>query len=156
MKLVFLDIDGVLNAFNSESERDFTPAGLSAQGIQWLSEINEKTGAEVVICSTWRKTHTVDWFQGIFESKGWRRAKIFGLTPSLPSLDKTKHNAFRGNEVEAFITLIEGMGIVIESHVIFDDGTDYHDHQPLILIDGQFGIQREHIDRAIKVLTTHE
>ncbi len=147
IKLVFLDIDGVLNSFNSDNEHDFTPAGLFSKGILWLEEIYEKTEAQVVICSTWRGAYSINYFKGMFAAKGWFRPKIYGLTPKLSS-------AFRGSEVEAYIRNLYELDISVYSYVIFDDGSDYFDYQPLIHIDGQIGIQETHIDKALMMLGT--
>ncbi len=150
IKLVFLDIDGVLNSFDSDDERDFTPAGLSTKGIKWLEEIYEKTGAMIVISSTWRGAHSVDWFKGAFAAKGWFRPEIFGLTPKLPN------TSFRGSEIEKYMRVLYDSEMVVDSYIIFDDGKDFFDYQPLIHIDGQKGIQRHHIDEALVILRKGE
>ena len=46
MKVIFLDIDGVLNT-NSDKE-------ISTDKLKFLSELVSKTGAEVVLSSSWR------------------------------------------------------------------------------------------------------
>ena len=52
LKLIFLDIDGVLLPFNS-SEDTFSKTALNV-----LNEIVKQTNAEIVLSSTWRMDET--------------------------------------------------------------------------------------------------
>lgn len=47
MKIIFLDIDGVLNYENSKSK-------VEEEKVKLLKEIVDKTGAEIVLSSDWR------------------------------------------------------------------------------------------------------
>lgn len=54
MKVIFLDIDGVLNTPSSES-RCGEYVGIDDEKVKKLKKIVEKTKAEIVLISTWKK-----------------------------------------------------------------------------------------------------
>ena len=54
MKVIFLDIDGVLNTPSSES-RCGEYIGIDDEKVKILKKIVEKTKAEIVLISTWKK-----------------------------------------------------------------------------------------------------
>lgn len=54
MKAIFLDIDGVLNTPSSES-RCGEYIGIDDEKVEKLKQIVEKTKAEIVLISTWKK-----------------------------------------------------------------------------------------------------
>ena len=54
MKVIFLDIDGVLNTPSSES-RCGEYIGIDDEKVEKLKKIVEKTKAEIVLISTWKK-----------------------------------------------------------------------------------------------------
>lgn len=53
MKIIFLDVDGVLNSIDSE-DHFHCFIGLDYSGIKLLREIVDATGAEIVLVSTWK------------------------------------------------------------------------------------------------------
>ena len=53
MKIIFLDIDGVLNCKYTKEEIFFFPF-VSPKKIELLKQLIERTGAKVVLSSTWR------------------------------------------------------------------------------------------------------
>ena len=62
MKIIFLDIDGVLNAFNDFDEMflEFQLTGvkkvvIDINKVLRLKEIIDKTGAKIVLISSWKK-----------------------------------------------------------------------------------------------------
>ena len=54
MKVIFLDIDGVLNTTSSES-RCGEYIGIDDEKVEKLKKIVKKTKAEIVLISTWKK-----------------------------------------------------------------------------------------------------
>ena len=115
--IIFLDIDGVLNHelhYREKSQKDrmdevgYPECDLSESSMVHLNRIIEKTGADVVISSTWRKSHSSDELQELLESVGFK-GKIVGRTPSL-SLKITavipkNLTVPRGCEIKAWIDL---------------------------------------------------
>ncbi len=55
MKVIFLDIDGVLNSAAYDRVRDWrTLSAIDESRLPLLKEIADKTGAKIVLSSTWR------------------------------------------------------------------------------------------------------
>lgn len=83
MKVLFLDIDGVLNSVgfrpeNPKGVRDW----LNEENVRRLRLLVESTGARIVVSSSWRLTTLVEELSSALESKG-ARVEIVGVTPSL-------------------------------------------------------------------------
>ena len=129
MKIIFLDIDGVLNSLSHDVVLDMTnPPQIDAEkmnrwNINLLRLLVEKTGASIVISSTWRKdprhidknspdTEKIQVFKNHFSYHGWENAPVIGLTPNL--------SGFRGEEVAVWLDNNQ-----VESYVILDDDTDF-------------------------------
>ena len=134
MKIIFLDIDGVLNSFrHSEYEIKIkkikTPylLGIDQTALGILKKIVDETGANIVISSTWRKGKTVEFFVGLFEGLGWKNAPILSCTATVG------HDGNRGREI---LEWIEGARRKKEiSYIVIDDETsDMQDiHKSLII-----------------------
>lgn len=59
MKIIFLDVDGVLNSIDSE-DRFQCFIGLDYSGIKLLREIVDATSAKIVLVSTWKLSWNKD------------------------------------------------------------------------------------------------
>ena len=56
MKILFLDIDGVLNSRAYDCRRNWNDkTNIDETRLPLVKEIVEKTGAEIVLTSTWRR-----------------------------------------------------------------------------------------------------
>ena len=134
MKLIFLDIDGVLGHFGSDGE--FDPACIAR-----LSALAEQTGAGIVIASSWREMYTPPEMQEILEQHGFT-GQVVGETPTLLGLP-------RGEEIRAYV---EAAGDV-EAYVILDDNPDLApvaDHA--VMIDDFVGLSDADVKAAADVL----
>ena len=74
MKIIFLDIDGVIYPFN-EPDKLFLFEGrfserLNQKSIKVLNAIIKQTDCEIVITSDWRRHYTLEELQFIFKSNG--------------------------------------------------------------------------------------
>ena len=118
MKIVFLDIDGVLNCEGSRS-RCVGYRGIDDKKVENLAKIVKATGAEIVLISTWKE----DWRktdksrQGMMANYLDKKLKKQGLT----ALDKTrdyvgKRHLSRGEGILDYLMRNEA-----ESYVILDD-----------------------------------
>jgi hypothetical protein len=117
MKVIFLDIDGVLNnqpwLAEQRSFKNFCPAN-----VEMLNFIIRATGAKIVISSNWRM-YPYD-LPALFKAQGVI-GEIVGYTP----LPAQTHNgilcaSLRGNEINAWL---KESG-PIERYIILDDGDD--------------------------------
>lgn len=156
MKVIFLDIDGVLNNMNTrETFEDFI--FVSDDKILLLKQIVDATGAKIVLSSSWRA--------------GWRAkdrnprcasddvrlfdALVYKLDEyGLALLSYTPHFWHRGKEIDSWLKTWDGE--TIESFVILDD-MDIKEFEPnsdrLIQTDICEGLTEKHVEQAIKLLS---
>lgn len=152
MKVIFLDIDGVLNCKSSKS-RCGVYIGIDSDKVVRLREIVDATSAKIVLSSSWR----TDWFKDADANTECgryidRKLKREGLV----ILDKTGRDIYdrRRKEIENWME-----GKDIEAYVILDD-LDYNwgysecvNHWVETTFsrdDG--GLQAEHVAKAIEIL----
>jgi len=119
MKIIFLDIDGVLNVY-CES-RDEYGCCFHSHLVENLRILIEQTGAKIVIISTWR-------FSGLEIIKEmWEKrnlpGEVVGITPNFMIQHGT--TLCRGKEIDSYLENHPE----IENYVILDDDTDMEEHQ---------------------------
>ena len=162
-KIIFLDIDGVLNTerwhcqtasneLQDEYGYKFDPVAVTN-----LSKIIEETGADIVISSSWK-------FMGLSKMrKMWKDRKlpgnVIGITPNTVSdefllnvdLDNMDIMAIRGQEVKEWLMLNKNE---ITNYVILDDMNDILQEQEshFVWIDPEVGITTENVEQAIMML----
>ena len=118
MKVIFLDIDGVLNSVQSsigEGGKSYDYEGLSRTGVGLLEKLCELTGAKIVVSSTWRSDgHEA--IAGAFAVCGWRSIimskTVVGTTPHLSKA--------RGHEIQNWLESTPSAS----NYVIIDDDSD--------------------------------
>jgi hypothetical protein len=161
-KLVFLDIDGVLNSEifyreKSQSER-YKEVGLplcdiDPRGIKELNKIVQETGAKIVISSTWRKGETIESIQKILDSAGFK-GKVIGLTPVL-QYKGSSQTVPRGCEIHHWLgkyrDKLELPWNKIVKYVIIDDDSDmlWWQRENMFIVDGYCGLT---INSAYKII----
>lgn len=114
MKVIFLDIDGVLNTIKTK-QRWNGFIGMNPVAVKRFNKLVEDTNAEVVLSSTWRR------------DKNWRKVmRRNGLT--MKFLDRTifMPGKIRGLEIKHWLDRHE-----VEKYVILDDDTDMLPDQTL-------------------------
>ena len=107
MKILFLDIDGVLN---NEVILKNAPhcEVLDATNVQQLNHIIAQTGAKVVVSSAWRQGRTIKQLQEVLEHDGFV-GEVIGKTPRLLA-------GVRGDEIMSWIeTGTAQYGVDVES-----------------------------------------
>jgi hypothetical protein len=154
MKIIFLDIDGVLN--NKESAklkkvsipecpcwygREVHP--FDKRCVERLNIITDLTGAKIVVSSTWRLMFEqapqvlVEHMQ-----KMGVTGEVIGQTP--------RGSGFRGEEIQTWLDEHKD----VEQFVIIDDDTDMlHLFSHLVQTRTTMGIEDEDVDKAITMLT---
>lgn len=124
MKVLFLDIDGVLNSvkFMQKVVRrsliaDETTIDKAACELL-QSFIAKHSDLVVVISSSWRQFHSLDQLKEILQGYGIDSSKIVGQTPVIP-------NTIRGEEIKSWLrTQFLKSNFPVTSIVILDDDTD--------------------------------
>ncbi|MCG8576836.1 MAG: HAD domain-containing protein [Flavobacteriales bacterium] len=100
MRLLFLDIDGVLNSdlwYKSEQcKKQQEPLNhFDPKNVSILNNLVKKTEAKVVITSTWRNNHSQEDLKQILKAAGLK-IEIVGFTPDLR---RNQDFVIRGNEI---------------------------------------------------------
>lgn len=162
MKLIFLDIDGVLNnAHTRENYEDYT--FVEDSKIELLKQIIDATGAQVVLTSTWR----YGWYatENVSEPTPSEKQDIrlfYAFRKKLQEfgielLSYTEDFGFRGEEIDKWLS--DWDGEPIESFVILDD-LDAWELQPyadrLVHTAFSVGLTEQHVRRAIELLNREE
>lgn len=163
MRLLFLDIDGVLNSKNWQSslpaeelsDRIQTKDLFDPKAVSRVNTIIAATQADVVISSTWRLVLEWEKLVGLLQ-KNKLGGNIIGRTPCKMS------NYNRGIEIKWFLDgLVEqegydpgtGKELTLGGMVILDDGGDMFSlNHRLVRTSWDWGIQDRHIDQAIDLL----
>ena len=144
-KLVFLDIDGVLNCDLSISQLGtrykFWPASIKA-----LNEFLLESDARVVISSTWREHWTLSEIASALESAGLRSGRVVGKT--------CVSGGERGIEIDSWL---KSVPYPVESFVILDDKDDMAMHRNrLIQVDSRSGLSTRDVRQAIGLLAPNK
>ncbi len=161
MKIIFLDFDGVLNHEifyqkrmddGMENYPPYPLCEIDPKNIQVLNFIIEKTGAKIVISSTWRHGRTIEELQNILNYHGFE-GEIISITPSFRD-----DCSLRGNEILQWIKdskeLIGSDYHEFENYVILDDDSDmlYWQRNNFIHVDRYVGLTINDAYVAIKML----
>lgn len=129
MKLIFLDIDGVLNNMFDGYKADLFNTSLpnhyiNKNNLEVLRYLTESTKANIVISSSWRKNSSIinqdlkenekiNEFVKIFANYGWDNAPIVGIAPN--------YSGFRGIEIALFLDKFNKN----IDYIILDDDSDF-------------------------------
>jgi hypothetical protein len=171
MKIIFLDIDGVLNplhymnalykmwkaSFGQLKSKDDYGDLFFDQNCDALRKIIEATGAKIVISSTWRK----EGMQHLLDMWKHRNlpGEIIGLTPTEQDLVNSGKFQFldevcRGDEIKFWIEAFNFNG----NYIIIDDTKDMLKEQEPFFIktNSYFGLSEKEADQAIKILNYEE
>jgi len=165
-KLIFLDIDGVLNSeeyFLSEAYKKETSAmsdamialveyntHLDHKAIQLLNNLIDKSGANVVLSSTWRIINTPEQMTKMLQDRG-ATFKVIDRTPVL--YGKVNDRIPRGKEIKAYL---KSLKVQPDSFVILDDNNDMLElKNRLVLTRYATGLTIEDVEKALNILNTY-
>jgi len=144
MKIIFLDIDGVLNSRKCSEEKHFKGSvQICPELIQNLNRIIRETGAGIVVTSTWR-------LAGLAKIR--RRLKIVGVEGKIIGITPDTYFS-RGMEI-SFWECECPKKYISDNYVILDDYDDFFDYQKQYLVrtDSSVGLSEKNADRAIEIL----
>ena len=134
MKVIFLDIDGVLNCEKTPNPRKF-PYVVDKKLLARLQKLLERTGAKVVLSSSWRLDPI-----GLFAAKHWR-VPFMDVCPDMPKRS-------RRDEVLMWIAHHPN----VSRYAIIDDEDDELDELPLFQPSCKTGITVEIVKGVEKYL----
>ena len=149
MKVIFLDIDGVINSEDYTIYRYYgkkfdLDEFIDERPVTLLNYIIKKTGAKVVLSSSWRcdVPETLERLK-----KAGFQYDLFDITPYLGS----RH---RGSEIQVWIDNYEKDHELLESYVILDDDNDMLPEQEenFVQCDFMHGLTSKEVYRCLDIL----
>ena len=154
MKVIFLDLDGVLNSRAYDRTRNWAELTyIDETRLELVKEIVDATDAKIVFTSTWR----ADWDKdpSLRDEDGRYIADTFARY-GLEIYDKTPDlglNADRGDEIREWL---KSFAEKVDSFVIIDDFVyDWGDMTDNFVKTSQYvgrGLEAEHVQKAIRIL----
>lgn len=159
MKVIFLDVDGVLNSekfyrkrgapdYRFEDEPPYPLCEFDPEAVELFNKITDQTGAKIVVSSTWRIGRTVDELKELFQSVGVT-GQIIDKTRTLRER-KEYEKIVRGTEIRIWLEKFPK----VYRYIIIDDDNDMLPEQQPNFIKTSFwtGITVENVNAAIKKL----
>ena len=152
MKILFLDIDGVLNSRPYDLQRTAEQGNIDETRLQLLKQIVDETQALIVLSSSWRKHWEKDLSQcddigkEIDELFAKYQLQIYDKTPCLPDNDRAEEIrtwVSQHNDVNAYVILDDiafGWG-ELTPHLV---KTNYRIGR---------GLEAKHVQKAIDILS---
>ena len=154
MKIIFLDFDGVMDTayYDHILSKEGLP-GNDSFGIVFdpicvrnLKEIIDKTGADIVVTSSWKYFMTYKDFLDM-----WEFRNLPGFVTDVTPTPTVRRN--RGDEIDAWLNECD----VECQYVIIDDfdGSNFNEHQlsRLLVVNPFNGIDEDIAKRAIQLLS---
>ena len=137
LKVIFLDIDGVLSSFGER--------GLCGARLDLFAYIVKQTGAEVVLSSLWRHPHCRDQRMRLQQELDKRGIELFGMTPILGTT--------RGEEIGQWLQSA-GRRLQINFVILDDDPKDEMGElqHALVKCDGYQGLTPDIADEVVRRL----
>ena len=152
MKVLFLDLDGVLNTFTSRRRKGLSYYSdiIDEDKLRHIKEIVKKTECEIVLTSSWRKYWNNRGTQIDSAGKAIQNAfNSLGLT--IYSKTPVIENAYRNQEI---VSWLKNNGMV-EQYVILDD-KDFQWSEDLrrhwVACSDETGFTATQIDVAVNIL----
>ena len=151
MKIVFLDIDGVLNCSDSKSTCQGL-IGIDDKKVKLLSEIVYNTKSKIILISSW-KIHWESFYKedqddiGNYLDRKLKHQRLY-IT------DKTRHyGSERGREISEFLQNIQVEQWIVLDDEIFKDYEKFNILPHLVKTDFyNGGLKQEHVEIAINML----
>jgi hypothetical protein len=147
--LLFLDIDGVLNSAEYVrnnpgcfSHHEDESIAIDPVAGSRLEQVLTRTGACMVLSSTWRICNTLEEVTEFLQKRGVPSAKFIGETPIL--------SGYRGKEIQAWLK--EHPEFV--RFAIVDDDSDMEPFlDKLVQTSWETGLLDEHVERLVQLLS---
>jgi len=140
MKVLFLDIDGVLNcrsSFNRQGTREIIEEDM----VERINRVIEATGCSVVVSSTWRILMPLEELKRVLGGHGFLSEAIIDATP---------HLTRRDDEIATWLESNLGVSKFAVVDDSIDDLTGVSDQ--LVRTSFETGVLDEHTEQLIQML----
>jgi hypothetical protein len=163
MRVIFLDVDGVLNSQQffkqnndpvpaTSNSMKFGVGQLDTKALTLLDILIDATGAKIVVSSSWRHIWPFHEIAEMFGDVGFKNQHAI--------IDQTGNSksGFRGEEVKNWLSLDrerqEVGGEQTTAYVIIDDDSDFDtsQHEFFVQTDSDVGLTQEDIVKAAGIL----
>ena len=162
-KVIFLDIDGVLNTgwcytqMDRNTPKDKYGYAFDPKSVANLKKILEETGADIVISSSWKSLGLSE-LEEMWQNRGLP-GKLIGITPNSVSdemllnadLDHMEIFSIRGMEIKEWL---DKHGKKVSHYVIIDDMDSFLSSQQshFVQTDPEVGITNEDVKKVVHLL----
>ncbi len=159
IKLIFLDVDGVLNC-STTKEKCVVYTGIEEKKVAILKQIVDETNAKIILISTWRYA----WYKlPQLKSQQDELADYLDQKLSAQGLaifDKIDNEAIgRGKGILDYLNRLKLKDIDIDSFIVIDDEiSDYKSTRlmsHLIQTGYKDGLLNKHLRKSIKILNAY-
>lgn len=149
LKVIFLDFDGVLNNFAFLSTGKAGMHDLDPAAIERLNTLVLRSGAKVVVSSTWRLKFSLGELRMILSKYGFQ-GEIIDKTPYIPfSVLAGDFTETRSTEIH---TWLKNAREHVESFVVLDDLYLEGCAHCLVQTDFNSGFLDQHVEDALSIL----
>lgn len=161
MKVVFLDIDGVLNSdawlkqqTKLRKQRGRPISFFDPAAVSLVRGLVEQTGSKVVLSSAWRISHSLEDIKWYLADAGWPDAPLIDKTPIHRRITFGEVAPFnrrlsrRGDEVAEWLNLHP-----VESFAVLDDWAEFYSNQNFVQTDPKVGLTQKDVAKALKFLS---
>jgi len=147
-KILFLDIDGVLNGheYNTDAESNT----IKHECVKHLNRILAETQCELVISSAWRYmihggAMTLQGFGYMLRTHGVKNVKIVGITEKDTQMENPTE---RGLLIQQWLSKNK-----VDQYAIVDDMQLGFDGMPFVKTDEKTGLTEKDADQLIRILS---
>ncbi len=168
MKVIFLDIDGVLNSektlmrnYNIKSEKGIRPEDIDEEKVEYLSKIVKETNSSIVLSSSWRTFFNFRDNELLPLSNHKDAVCLYELflKYDIPLIDKTGRDkgARREEEIKEYLDNHQE----IENYLIIDDecfnlNEEMNKHYLKTTFYGDGGLLKSQIEEGINILNKND
>lgn len=161
-KVIFLDIDGVLNSnfWNSDHQREISDGKyIDTEKVKLLSELVKKSEASIILHSGWRFWFDTDaqptrseakYLTDLLKSEGMT---VAGMTPDLTTEEIRKAKRFSAVKADEILAWLKDHPET-ENWVVLDDLELHNDDiaQCQVMTDAEQGLTKVDVEKALKIL----
>jgi len=186
MKIIFLDIDGVLNGYNKWTYRIISISKLlhipvsiirntlkifevKEKYVRRLSKIIKKTGAKIVMSSSWRQGYWNTPYEEMYEDQKKLHDLLDKYNLEVIDITPNSNNGKREDEINQWLNVTK---LTVDKFVILDD--ESFDLQSFVgkelvetskVIEGNMikglpyedtGLKRKHVKQAVMILNNEK